>query len=342
MSYICVDCRRQFDEPHRYEERHGLEHGPYEKLSCCPFCGGSYEEAIECDECGKIVPESEVCYSDEYGHKVLCSECYKAKEDAIERRAAEEEEYDKRMGATLYANDKPLVTVDYTETACEDAVAKVYEQYESLDDDNFTQFNYKRPNHLSAVRLDDVPWSELLKKPLSYLACCWESFSCSIIADHDPTEKSDAESRYEKFVLESVLSTNCIPGQWRGMIARALLFWLHNSSGDMYWEDRKQYYWIAAQLDPSVYSFYTTQVIDAYRVSDTAHRCTMHAEALTLLRHDVAKARRNHRGLVVDIEGHKYALDATAVDILMNPDFVSACAEELLADEQAGGGKDDE
>ena len=43
---------------------------------------------------------------------------------------------------------------------------------------------------------------------------------------------------------------------------------------------------------------------------------------------------------MVDIEGHKYALDATAVDILMNPDFVSACAEELLADEQAEGGDD--
>ena len=186
-----------------------------------------------------------------------------------------------------------------------------------------------------------MPWGSLLKKPLTALACCWESLSCSIIADHDPTEKSDAESRYEKFVLESVLSTNCIPGQWRGMIARALLFWLRNSSDDMNCDDRKRYYWIAAQLDPSVYCFYTTQVIDAYRVSDTAHRCTMHAEAITLLRHDVAKARKNHRGLVIDIEGHKYALDATAVDILMNPDFVSACAEELLADEQAGG-EDDE
>ena len=337
MSYICIDCRRQFDEPHVYEERHGLEHGPYEKLSCCPFCGGSYEEAVECDECGKVIPESEVCFSEEPWHRALCPECYQAEEDAIERRAEEEEEYDKRMGATLYANDTPLVTTDYTETACKDAIAGVYEQYENLDDEQLTKFIYKRPNHLSTVRLDDVPWGSLLKKPLTALACCWESLSCSIIADHDPTEKSDAESRYEKFVLESVLSTNCIPGQWRGMIARALLFWLRNSSDDMTCDDRKRYYWIAAQLDPSVYCFYTTQVIDAYRVSDTAHRCTMHAEAITLLRHDVAKARKNHRGLVIDIEGHKYALDAAAVDILMNPDFVSACAEEILLDEQAGG-----
>lgn len=321
MSYICIDCRRQFDEPHVYEERHGLETGQYEKMSCCPFCGGGYEEAVECDECGKVIPESEACFSEPW-HKTLCPECYQAEEDAEEERAAEEEEY-----------DKPLVTADYTEVACKDSVASVYEQYENLDDEQLTKFNYKRPNHLSTVRLDDVPWGYLLKKPLTALACCWESLSCSIIADHDPSEKSDAESRYEKFVLESVLSTNCIPGQWRCMIARALLFWLRNSSDDMNCEDRVRYYWIAAQLDPSVYCFYTTQVIDAYRVSDTAHRCAMHAEALTLLRHDIVKARKNHRGLVIDIEGHKYALDAAAIDILMNPDFVSACAEELLADE---------
>lgn len=341
MSYICIDCRRQFDEPRVYVERHGLETGPYEKISCCPFCGGGYEEAVECDECGKVIPESEACYADGYCHRVLCPECYQAEEDAIERRAEEEEEYDKRVGATVYANDKPIVSVDYTEMACKDAIAGAYEQYESLDNDAFTQFNYQRPNHFSTVKLDEEPWGDMVLKSLRYLACCWESMSCSIIADHDPSEKSDAESSYEKFVLESVLSTHCIPGQWRGMIARALLFWLRRASDGMSWDDHKRYYWIAAQLDPSVYCFYTTQVIDAYRVSDTAHRCTMHAEAITLLRHDVAKARKNHRGLVVDIEGHKYALDAAAVDILMNPDFVSKCADELLADEQAGG-EDDE
>ena len=305
-----------------------METGPYEKMSCCPFCGGGYEEAVECDECGKVIPESEACFSEPW-HKTLCPECYQAEEDAEEECAAEEEEY-----------DKPLVTADYTEVACKDSVASVYEQYENLDDEQLTKFNYKRPNHLSTVRLDDVPWGSLLKKPLTALACCWESLSCSIIADHDPSEKSDAESHYEKFVLESVLSTNCIPGQWRCMIARALLFWLRNSSDDMNCEDRVRYYWIAAQLDPSVYCFYTTQVIDAYRVRDTAHRCTMHAEAITLLRHDVAKARKNHRGLVVDIEGHKYALDAAAIDILMNPDFIGECIGELQADEQAEGGDD--
>lgn len=334
MLYICTDCRQRFDEPHRYVERHGLEHGPYEQMSCCPFCGGDYERALTCDECGEVLPESEICLND-HGRD-LCAKCYAAEEEAIERRAAEEAEYDKRMGPTLYANDKPLVTVDYTETACKDSIADVYEQYEDLDDELLTRRIYERPSYLSTVRLDDVPWGSLLRKPLTSLADCWEYFSCSIVADHDPTVKADAESRYERFVLESVLSTSCIPGQWRGMIARALLFWLHSSINDIDYEDCRQYSWIAAQLDPSVYSCYTTQVIDAYRVRDTAHRCTMHAEALALLRHDLEKARKNRRGLVVDIEGHKYALDAAAVDILMNPDFVS-----MHTNEQTGG-EDDE
>ena len=334
MLYICTDCRQRFDEPHRYVERHGLEHGPYEQMSCCPFCGGDYERALTCDECGEVLPESEICLND-HGRD-LCAECYAAEEEAIERRAAEEAEYDKRMGPTLYANDKPLETVDYTETACKDSIADVYEQYEDLDDEQLTRRVYERPSYLSTVRLDDVPWGSLLRKPLTSLADCWEYFSCSIVADHDPTVKADAESRYEKFVLESVLSTSCIPGQWRGMIARALLFWLHSNINDIDYEDCRQYSWIAAQLDPSVYCCYTTQVIDAYRVSNTAHRCTMHAEALALLRHDLEKARKNRRGLVVDIEGHKYALDAAAVDILMNPDFVS-----MHTNEQTGGVDDE-
>lgn len=337
MLYICADCRRQFDEPRRYVERHGLEHGPYETLTCCPFCGGGYEEAVECDECGKVVPESEINYGEH--NRVLCEECYAAEEETLERMAeeAEEEDHDSGTAATLYENDKPVIKVDYTETECQDAMADVYQQYEARDVDAFTQFNYRRPNHFSTVKLDEEPWGDMVLKSMRYLACCWESMSCSIIADHDPTEKSDAESRYEKFVLESVLSTRCIPGQWRGMVARALLFWLHHGSGDITWEDRKRYYWIAAQLDPSVYCFYTTTVIDAYRVSDTAHRCTMHAEAITLLQHDLAQACNNHRSVLIDIEGHKYALDARAINILMDPDFVNACAEEMLADEQNGG-----
>lgn len=334
MSYICVDCRQLFGEPRQYVEHHGLEHGPYEKMSCCPFCGGDYERALTCDECGTLVPESEICLSDR--GRDLCAECYAAEEEAIERRAAEEAEYDTRKGTTLYANDRPLVTADYTEAACKDSIADVYEQYEDLDDELLTRRIYERPSYLSTVRLDDVPWGALLWKPLTSLVDCWEYFSCSIVADHDPTVKADAESRYEKFVLESVLSTSCIPGQWRGMIARALLFWLHSNINDVDYEDCRQYSWIAAQLDPSVYSFYTTQVIDAYRVRNTAHRCTMHAEALALLRHDLEKARKNRRGLVIDIEGHKYALDAAAVDVLMNPDFVSMHTNEQM------GGVDDE
>lgn len=39
MEYICEDCGRVFEEPYRYEERHGFTHGPFEKWSVCPYCG---------------------------------------------------------------------------------------------------------------------------------------------------------------------------------------------------------------------------------------------------------------------------------------------------------------
>ena len=55
-KYICKDCGEKFDTPYEYEERHGFTHGPFEKWSVCPHCGGDYKELtyeqesdIECD-----------------------------------------------------------------------------------------------------------------------------------------------------------------------------------------------------------------------------------------------------------------------------------------------------
>ena len=45
-KYVCHECGEEFDEPYEYEERHGLEYGPFEKWSVCPCCGNpGYEEA---------------------------------------------------------------------------------------------------------------------------------------------------------------------------------------------------------------------------------------------------------------------------------------------------------
>lgn len=45
--YICLDCGREFDEPKKYIETHGLPCPPYEEFYVCPFCNGDYEEKEE-------------------------------------------------------------------------------------------------------------------------------------------------------------------------------------------------------------------------------------------------------------------------------------------------------
>ena len=73
MKYICLNCNEMFDEPSYWEERHGLDHGPFERMYGCPFCGESYVEAYECSECG--------CWIDRRYIKLdngerICENCY--------------------------------------------------------------------------------------------------------------------------------------------------------------------------------------------------------------------------------------------------------------------------
>lgn len=42
--YICENCGEIFNEPRTYYESHGFTDGRYEQRSCCPVCGGGYEE----------------------------------------------------------------------------------------------------------------------------------------------------------------------------------------------------------------------------------------------------------------------------------------------------------
>lgn len=36
--FFCRRCKRYFDAPKYYEEKHGLEYPPYEKIAVCPKC----------------------------------------------------------------------------------------------------------------------------------------------------------------------------------------------------------------------------------------------------------------------------------------------------------------
>ena len=60
--YRCENCGNLFEEGEQavWEETHGLDSPPYEKLSGCPVCRGDYEEVYQCKECGDWHSEDEL------------------------------------------------------------------------------------------------------------------------------------------------------------------------------------------------------------------------------------------------------------------------------------------
>ena len=58
----CTDCGYVFDFEDRtvVKESHGFNDGFYETFSCCPNCGGDFEDAADCCECGETFTENEL------------------------------------------------------------------------------------------------------------------------------------------------------------------------------------------------------------------------------------------------------------------------------------------
>ena len=58
----CTDCGYVFDYEDRtvVKESHGFDDGFYETFSCCPNCGGDFEDAADCCECGEAFTEDEL------------------------------------------------------------------------------------------------------------------------------------------------------------------------------------------------------------------------------------------------------------------------------------------
>ena len=68
----CTDCGYVFDYEDRavVKESHGFDDGFCETFSCCPNCGGDFEDAVECHECGEVFTENEI-YGDKWCEKCL-------------------------------------------------------------------------------------------------------------------------------------------------------------------------------------------------------------------------------------------------------------------------------
>jgi NAD-dependent SIR2 family protein deacetylase len=71
--FICLDCGATFEEPKHFVEKHGLDTPPYEHFNGCPVCGGAYDEAVECDRCGELVPSDTVV---KFEGDLLCEACW--------------------------------------------------------------------------------------------------------------------------------------------------------------------------------------------------------------------------------------------------------------------------
>lgn len=58
----CTACGYVFDFEDRtvVKESHGFDDGFYETFSCCPNCGGDFEDAADCCECGETFTENEL------------------------------------------------------------------------------------------------------------------------------------------------------------------------------------------------------------------------------------------------------------------------------------------
>ncbi len=58
----CTDCGYVFDyeDCRVVKESHGFDDGFYETFSCCPNCGGDFEDAADCCECGETFTENEL------------------------------------------------------------------------------------------------------------------------------------------------------------------------------------------------------------------------------------------------------------------------------------------
>ena len=77
--YYCNDCGREFTCAAQFKETHGFSNPPFEKVSCCPFCGSTeIEEAppVYCKCCGAKIT----------GKGDYCSDSCRAKGEAMRRR----------------------------------------------------------------------------------------------------------------------------------------------------------------------------------------------------------------------------------------------------------------
>lgn len=296
-TYICRDCGETFDEPRRYTERHGLETGPYEELTCCPFCGGSYEKAVACECCGRLIPESEACLTDD----LQCTVCTDCADDLAGQ----------------------LTPTDMLHTSIEAVYADHQVDHQDALQQAARTSRTDRPTLDSAWRLDESPLGDIILDTLRH--CDPDSEQSWCLTSYDPTAKLLAERILDHLVIDSVLDTHVIPGHWRPLVARALAQYANTRLYDQP-QEAAQVFTAATQLDPAVLLPYPTTVCDLHGVM-TAKPSEPEAvleelvdETLHALRHDRHWAEAQHMPILVQVGPHVYLLPGDALTCEEVPD----------------------
>ena len=327
-TYICRDCGETFDEPKHYTERHGLETGPYEELTCCPFCGGSYEKAVACECCGRLIPESEACIAenpDGVGDLSVCSDC--ADELAVRAAEAEADEpsmSDESSTDTARMLQRPSASglsmpgeLSSSQSTLADDLARCIEAVYAepiTQDSQLTKV--MRPTLDSAWLLDRSPLGHLILNTLRH--CDPDSEQSWCLTGYDPTAKLLTERALDHLVIDSVLDTHVIPGHWRPLVARALAQY---ATARLYDQPSEAEHVLAAAtlMDPSVLLPYPTTVCDLQGVvtarpgePETVLE-ELADETLHALNHDLHIAEAQHMPILIQVGSHVYCLPGDAL-----------------------------
>lgn len=102
---ICLDCGEVFDDSNvkRWKEAHG------EPRIGCPLCGGAFDEAERCEQCGRYY-EKDALYD---GMCVNClAECASLYDTALQFLLDTDEYFDIFMFETWYGSDVPAFVSD--------------------------------------------------------------------------------------------------------------------------------------------------------------------------------------------------------------------------------------
>lgn len=124
--FKCYDCEITFSEPGIYTEKMGEHFGTpaYEIFSCCPECGGCFDEAAQCKICGEYFFEDEL-------DDGICENCIDEKKQ--EYRYNVKACYEVLKEETMQIGINPVLAILLKRSEIEEELLKMLLESSSID-----------------------------------------------------------------------------------------------------------------------------------------------------------------------------------------------------------------